>query len=125
MNPSHSWLSDSIDVPPRDALSAIKAGATAIDVREPAEFAAAAIPGAINVPLGRIQQQGADALRLAGIDVDSAMSVVMVCRSGARSGIACQHLLDSLDGRARNLAGGVIAWQSAGFPLTPGGRGQI
>lgn len=125
MNPLHSRPSGSIDILPLDALSAMRAGSPAIDVREPGEFAAAAIPGTINIPLGQLQQHGVDALRAAGIDVDSPVSLVMVCRSGARSGTACQLLRGSLGGRARNLGGGVIAWQSAGLPLTPGGHGRV
>jgi rhodanese-related sulfurtransferase len=125
MNPLRPPSSPSIDRRPLEVMSAIKAGAVAIDVREPAEFAAAAIPGAINVPLGRIQQHGLDALRQAGIDVDADIPLVMVCRSGARSGVACQQLSGPVGGRTSNLAGGVIAWQMAGLPLTPGGLGRI
>ena len=111
------------DLSPDQALSAINTGAPVIDVREPQEFAAGAIEGAINVPLGRIQQQGLDALRDAGIDTDAA-TLVMVCRSGARSGSACLALRGALGERARNLAGGVMAWSSAGLPLSPGGSPQ-
>ena len=111
------------DLSPEQALSAIDAGAPVIDVREPQEFAAGAIAGSTNVPLGQIQQHGLAALRDAGIDTE-APTLLMVCRSGARSGSACLALRGALGERARNLAGGVMAWGSAGFPLTPGGRPQ-
>jgi rhodanese-related sulfurtransferase len=104
-------------------VSAINAGATVIDVREPQEFSDGAIAGAINVPLGRIQQQGLAALRNAGVDTDAA-TLLLVCRSGARSGSACLSLRAALGDRAKNLAGGVMAWGSRGLPLTPGGRPQ-
>jgi rhodanese-related sulfurtransferase len=104
-----------------EAAAAIEAGAPLVDVREPDEFAHAAIPGATNVPLGRIRTHGADALRSAGIDIEATM-IVLVCRSGARSGNACAVLHDALGGRTRNLAGGVLAWGSRGLPLTPSGR---
>lgn len=106
---------------PDDAVSAINAGAPVIDVREPQEFAAGAIAGAINVPLGQIQRLGLPALRTAGVDVD-APTLLLVCRSGARSGSACLALRGALGERAKNLAGGVTAWDSRGLPLTPGGR---
>ena len=109
------------DLSPDDAASAINSGAPVIDVREPQEFAAGAIAGAINVPLGQIQRQGLAALRNAGIDTD-APTLLLVCRSGARSGSACLALRGTLGERARNLAGGVMAWGSRGLPLTPGGR---
>ena len=111
------------DLTPDEAVSAINAGAPVIDVREPQEFAGGAIAGSINVPLGRIQQQGIAALRNAGIDTDAA-TLVLVCRSGARSGSACLSLRGALGERARNLAGGVMAWGARGLPLTPGGRPQ-
>ena len=76
-----------LEVGPDEAVSAMNAGAQVVDVREPNEFASGAILGAVNVPLGKIQQHGVAALRNAGID-DAAPAILMVCRSGARSGSA-------------------------------------
>lgn len=109
------------DVDSKDAAAAIKAGSQVVDVREPSEFSSAAIPGSINVPLGIIQREGLEALRRAGVDVNAA-SIILVCRSGARSGGACSALRSSLGDRAHNLAGGIMAWGSNGLTLTPGGR---
>lgn len=110
-----------LEVGPDEAVSAMNAGAQVVDIREPNEFASGAILGAVNVPLGKIQQHGVAALRNAGID-DAAPAILMVCRSGARSGSACLILRDSLGERVRNLSGGVMAWGSRGLPLTPSGR---
>ena len=109
------------DLGPDDVATAIREGAPVIDVREPQEFASGAIAGAINVPLGQIQRQGVAALHSAGVDLD-APTLVLVCRSGARSGSACLTLRGALGARAKNLAGGVMAWESQGLPLTRGGR---
>lgn len=109
------------DLGTEEAMSAISTGAPVIDVREPQEFATGAIAGAINIPLGQIQRQGVAALQSAGIDID-APTLLLVCRSGARSGSACLALRGALGERAKNLAGGVMAWGSQGLPLTPGGR---
>lgn len=109
------------DLAPLEAQSAIARGTPVVDVREPGEFQAGAIPGAINVPLGRIQQQGLQALRAAGVDVAEG-DVILVCRSGARSGSACATLQSALGPRVRNLSGGVVAWAGARLPLTPNGR---
>ena len=109
------------DLAPEEAMRAIRAGAPVVDVREPQEFAVGAIPGAINVPLGRVQHEGLAALHQAGVDVD-APNLLLVCRSGARSGSACLSLRGALGERAKNLAGGVMAWGAQGLPLTPGGR---
>ena len=122
MNFLRSMLAGSSpDFDATEAAAAIDAGAPVVDVREPDEFAHAAIPGAVNVPLGRIQIHGVEALRNAGINVDAPV-IVLACRSGARSGNACAVLRDALGGRGRNLSGGELAWNSRGLPLTPGGR---
>lgn len=109
------------DVQVAEAVRIIRSGAPIIDVREPDEFAAGAIQGSINVPLGDVQQQGAVALSNAGIDVGATL-LLMVCRSGNRSGLACSALRRALGERTRNLAGGVIAWQASGLPLVPHGK---
>jgi adenylyltransferase/sulfurtransferase len=108
------------DVSPSAAQTLIAQGAPVVDVREPQEFAAGAIKGSINVPLGAIQQRGIAALKAAAIDLDAA-HIVLVCRSGNRSGQACTALRATLGERGHNLAGGVIAWSNQGLPLTPGG----
>jgi len=60
-----------------DRLDAARAaGALLLDVREPAEFASGHVPGAVNLPLGRV---AAEAHRFAG------RSVCVICRSGQRS----------------------------------------
>ena len=108
------------DVSPSAAQTLIAKGAPVVDVREPQEFANGAIRGSINVPLGAIQAHGLVALRTAAVDVE-APHIVLVCRSGSRSGQACSALNAALGVRGHNLAGGVIAWGNQGLPLTPGG----
>lgn len=79
-----------------------------IDVREPAEFAAERIHGALNFPLSTFDP---GVLPAAG---DKLM--VLQCGSGKRSATAidrCQkagHAIDS------HLAGGIMAWKAAGLP---------
>jgi len=75
-----------------------------IDVREPQEFAADHLPGAINIPLGAIEQQQRQ-LAHAG-------SVIFICRSGVRSRRACAiaHRLGVAG--AWQLEGGLAAWQA-------------
>lgn len=79
-----------------------------VDVREPAEFAAERIHGALNFPLSTFDP---GALPEAG---DRLM--VLQCGSGKRSAMAidqCRkagHAIDS------HLAGGIMAWKAAGLP---------
>lgn len=54
---------------------------TIVDVREPFEFDSGHIPGSINIPLGDVQHR-IDYFK----DLDKPL--VMVCRSGGRSGMA-------------------------------------
>ncbi len=76
-----------------------------IDVREPAEHAAATIDGAELIPLGTV----AGAVNRLPTD----RPIVVYCRSGVRSARAVAMLRESgLD--AHNLAGGILAWLDAG-----------
>ncbi len=81
-----------------------------LDVREPAEWAAGHIDGAIHVPLmqvpGRLD------------DIPTGQQVLVVCKVGARSAQATAFLQDQ--GRdVVNLVGGMVAWESRGRPTTP------
>lgn len=83
--------------------AALDAGVTLIDVRSPSEFAAGAIPGAVNVPLDELRE------RLAELP-DAAL--VVHCQVGLRGHIATrllrQHGID-----VRNLDGGYRTWRDA------------
>jgi adenylyltransferase/sulfurtransferase len=74
-----------------------------IDVREPDEFALAHLPGAINLPLSRIEREG---LRLS-----PTASTVFVCRSGVRSRRACALARRAGMSAVLQLEGGLAAWR--------------
>jgi len=76
-----------------------------IDVREPAEIAAAALPGAVPVPLRTVLD--GTALR----DWPHPADVVVLCHSGARAQAAAE-VLRAAGVDAANLAGGIVAWQA-------------
>ena len=73
------------DVSSAEARELVQGGARLVDVRTPGEFAAAHIPGAINIP---VQQLDA---RMSELQPKNA-AVVVYCRSGHRSGIAARML---------------------------------
>jgi rhodanese-related sulfurtransferase len=79
-----------------------------IDVREPAEFAAEHIPGAILLPLSQFNFDK--------IPPTSDRQVVLYCRSGKRSAIAAQKLLESGFESVAQLSRGIPAWTEAGYP---------
>ncbi|MFF9017004.1 rhodanese-like domain-containing protein [Streptomyces sp. NPDC014870] len=82
-----------------------------VDVRTPGEFASGHLPGAVNVPLDRIQDSVAD---LRGSAADG--SLLLVCASGARSEKAAAAL--AAHGiAASSLSGGTRAWAAAGHVL--------
>ena len=76
-----------------------------IDVREPHEYAEFNI-GAKLIPLGKIQTMQIDEIE----DLKDE-EVIIHCRSGQRSMMACMFL-DTLGFKnTKNLAGGMLAWQ--------------
>ena len=83
-----------------------------LDVRTPGEFESAHIPGAYNVPLDLLKEHRAE-LR-AHLDDD----IVLVCRSGARATQAGQTLAEAGLPHLKVLGGGMLAWQTAGAPVT-------
>lgn len=89
-----------------------------VDVRTPAEFAAAHIRGSVNVPLGDLSNDGGRLAQLAG-----ERPVALVCRTGKRAEAACAPLAGHA-GELRVLEGGVEAWERAGLPLVRGEGGM-
>ncbi|SEU09859.1 Rhodanese-related sulfurtransferase [Salinibacillus kushneri] len=73
-----------------------------IDVREDEEVAQGKIPGAKHIPLGQITD------RINELDENSYYYVV--CRSGGRSGRACE-ILAAKGFDVTNIAGGMLAWE--------------
>ncbi|MFC9343848.1 rhodanese-like domain-containing protein [Streptomyces sp. NPDC057020] len=82
-----------------------------VDVRTPGEFASGRLPGAVNVPLERIEDTVPD-LR----DATTSRPLLLVCASGARSEKAVAALA-SHGVAAASLTGGTRGWASAGHPL--------
>jgi hydroxyacylglutathione hydrolase len=79
-----------------------------VDVREPAEYLAAHIPGALNIPQADL------ASRLEEIPGDR--PVTCVCQAGRRSLRAAQFLAQMGYADVANLEGGTSAWIEAGEP---------
>lgn len=97
------------DLSPREVKAALDAHEILlIDVREPAEFAAERIHGAVNFPLSTFDPRAlpkADDKR-----------IVFQCGSGKRSATAvdqCRKAGHKIDA---HLAGGIMAWKAEGLP---------
>lgn len=85
-----------------------------LDVRSPAEFAAAHIPGAYNVPLDTLGEHAEDIRRHLG------EPVVLICRSGMRASQAERRLAVTGMESLRVLEGGMAAWERAGGKVLRG-----
>jgi len=75
-----------------------------VDVRSAEEFASGYIPGAVLIPLPELERRVGE--------IPSGRSVVCVCRSGHRSGIAARQLR-ARGYSARSLAQGMMGWRGS------------
>ena len=82
-----------------------------VDVRMPFEFVLGHIPGAINIPLPSVGDE------IPGVAQNE--TLVMVCKAGGRSSMACQKVQASYK-NLLNLEGGTDAWRAAGFKVNRG-----
>jgi len=83
-----------------------------LDVRETSEFESGHIPKARHIPLGQLGK------RLDEIQGHKDKTVLVNCRSGARSARACRMLKKAGFASVYNLAGGFLAWERANLPVT-------
>jgi glyoxylase-like metal-dependent hydrolase (beta-lactamase superfamily II)/rhodanese-related sulfurtransferase len=81
---------------------------TVLDVREPDEYAAGHLPGALSIPQSEL------ALHLEGLD--KSKPYLVVCAGGVRS-LRATHYLAAAGYDATTLDGGTAAWVEAGFPV--------
>ncbi len=75
-----------------------------LDVRQPEEFAEKSIPNAILIPLGDLPD------RVDEIEEFRDKEIVVICRSGNRSGQACMFLTMNGFTHTVNLKGGMLSW---------------
>ena len=80
-----------------------------VDVREPAEFAAERIHGAVLFPLSTFDPHA--------LPADPARPVVFQCGSGKRSAVAVAKCQQAGVAAHAHLKGGLIAWKSAGLAV--------
>jgi rhodanese-related sulfurtransferase len=86
--------------------------AAVIDVRPSADFAKGHIINAINIPMNGFRNQ------TGALGKYKNKPVVISCRSGSQSQMACGMLRKEGFEQVYNLRGGIMAWQNANLPLT-------
>lgn len=85
--------------------------ALVIDVRERKEMSVGKIMDSMHIPLGQVDSH------LAKLQKHKDRPIVISCRTGARSSLACSKLVKQGFEKVYNLKGGIVAWQNANLPL--------
>lgn len=80
-----------------------------IDVREPGEYGAERIPGALNYPLSTFDPSF--------LPLEGSKTVVFHCGGGGRSKRAATSLFAHGVAESSHLAGGIRGWKAAGLPV--------
>jgi rhodanese-related sulfurtransferase len=112
---SNRYMANTID--PNTLRSRMDAECPRIlDVRTPAEFESAHIPGAYNVPLDLLREHRKELA--ARINPE----VILVCRSGVRATQAEHALTQAGLPGVRILDGGMMRWEQSGGPVSRGRR---
>ncbi|GAB2693414.1 rhodanese-like domain-containing protein [Paenibacillus thermoaerophilus] len=91
------------DILPHDVQKRLERGEvlSLLDVREQDEWESGHIPGARHIPLG--------ALGFRHKELDPHKETIVICRSGNRSGLACEFL-ESMGYKVFNMQGGMSRW---------------
>ena len=80
-----------------------------LDVRTPQEFAEGHVAGAKLIPVQKLETRVNE--------VPDNAPVYVICRSGNRSKTAADLLARNGKTDVRNVQGGTLAWQAAGYPV--------
>ncbi|NVL92045.1 MAG: rhodanese-like domain-containing protein [Desulfobacterales bacterium] len=88
-----------------------KGGFTFLDVRTEKEFKKGHIPGAVNLPRGKLE------FRIDKKIPDKNTSIVVYCKTGGRSALATYTLVKMGYKNLKNMDGGWKAWTKAGYPV--------
>jgi rhodanese-related sulfurtransferase len=90
-------------------------GARLLDVRTPAEYESAHIPGAYNVPLDVLGEHAREIRSVPD-------PVILICQSGQRARVADEALRQSGMANLHVLVGGLNGWIAAGQPVLRGAQ---
>jgi len=82
-----------------------------LDVREPNEFRAGHIPGAMNIPRGLLEFQ------VSGKIPEKSTALLVYCKTGGRGVLASETLQKMGYNNVTNMDGGWVGWEKAGYPV--------
>jgi rhodanese-related sulfurtransferase len=86
-------------------------GVVFLDVRTGKEYRSGHIPGAMNIPRGRLEYDIGDKLP------DKNAAIVAYCKTGGRSCLASNTLVKMGYKNIKSMDGGWQAWMKAGYPV--------
>jgi len=100
------------EVDPAAVREQVGNGAVIVDVREPEEWGAGHIPGAVHVPKSYLES------RIEGAVPDHEKHVVLYCASGNRSVWAARTMIEDLGyEHVESMTGGFTLWKDRGYEV--------
>ena len=93
----------------QEAYQKYQAGTFVLDVRTPEEWDDFHAPNTTLIPLDELES------RVNELPQDQ--EIVVICRSGNRSAVGRETLLNAGFSQVTSVAGGLKAWRSAGYPV--------
>ena len=96
----------------QEAQTLFAQGAFLLDVREQSEWNEAHIEGAVLIPLGELSARKDE--------LPADREILIICRSGNRSGQARDLLREAGMLNTTSVEGGITAWMAAGLPVVSG-----
>nr|MDO8097751.1 rhodanese-like domain-containing protein [Candidatus Njordarchaeota archaeon] len=82
-----------------------------LDVRYQCEYSMGHLYGAVLIPYDQLQA------RISELEAYKNSEIIVYCKSGYRSQIACEILANHSFTRVYNMVGGILAWISAGYSI--------
>ena len=106
----HEEMDPALEVDIETLDTAMETGShTLVDVREDDEWNSAHIDGAVHIPLAELMVRAGD--------LPADRPIYTICHSGVRSLYAIEMLQNAGHPGAKSVAGGMVAWASAGKPM--------
>jgi rhodanese-related sulfurtransferase len=105
--------SGKLSVDPQQATRLInREDAVVLDIRPMADFNKGHIVNAINIPLNGFKNQ------IQTLQKHKQKPIIVNCRSGNQSQIACRDLRKAGFDKVFNLRGGMISWEASHLPIS-------
>ncbi|MFC4261109.1 rhodanese-like domain-containing protein [Marinobacter lacisalsi] len=105
--------SEITEIPLDHSEDAIRQADLLIDVREPEEYHAGHLPGAINIPRGLLEFKLSNDPALE----DRNLNLVIYCKNSGRSALSAKVMKEMGYIHVQSIAGGIEAWEAEGMPL--------